>query len=115
MNEFALNGGAGLKKPHPALLDPRVREAISHAIDRKTIVDRVLAGLGRPGEVLSVSPDPAWTPAVPPADQDTFDLKKANQILDDAGYRAPGGAATGEMPGGARPLKFRYAVRSEGN
>src|SRR3954467_13894606 len=115
MNEFALNGGAGLKKPHPALLDPKVREAISHAIDRKTIVDRVLAGLGRPGEVLSVSPDPAWTPAVPPADQDTFDLKKPNQILDDAGYKDPNGDGIREMPGGGRPLKFRYAVRSEGD
>ena len=44
MNEFAINGGAGLKKPHPALLDLRVRQAIAHAIDKKTIVNRVLAG-----------------------------------------------------------------------
>ena len=44
MNEFAINGGAGLKKPHPALVDLRVRQAIAHAIDKKTIVDRVLAG-----------------------------------------------------------------------
>jgi peptide/nickel transport system substrate-binding protein len=115
MNEFALNGGAGLKKPHPALLDPRVREAISHAIDRKTIVDRVLAGLGKPAEVLSVSPDPAWTPAVPPEDQYTFDLAKAKQILDDAGYKDTDGDGIREMPGGGRPLQFRYAVRSEGN
>src|SRR3954470_1739183 len=115
MNEFALNGGAGLKKPHPALLDPRVREAISHAIDRKTIVDRVLARLGRPSEVLSVSPDPAWTPAVPPEDQYTFDLAKAKQILDDAGYKDTDGDGVREMPGGGQPLKFRYAVRSEGN
>ena len=46
MDEFAINGGAGLKKPHPALLDLRVRQAIAHAIDKKTIVNRVLAGLG---------------------------------------------------------------------
>jgi peptide/nickel transport system substrate-binding protein len=115
MNEFALNGGAGLKKPHPALLDPRVREAISHAIDRQTIVDKVLAGIGKPAEVLSVSPDPAWTPAVPPADQDTFDLNKAKQILDDAGYKDTNGDGIREMPGGGQPLNFRYAVRSEGN
>src|SRR3954469_22418181 len=49
MEEFAINGGAGLKKPHPALLDLRVRQAIAHAIDKKTIVNRVLAGLGKPG------------------------------------------------------------------
>jgi peptide/nickel transport system substrate-binding protein len=29
MEEFAINGGAGLKKPHPALLDLRVRQAIA--------------------------------------------------------------------------------------
>ncbi|HEX5901134.1 MAG TPA: ABC transporter substrate-binding protein [Solirubrobacteraceae bacterium] len=40
MNEFAINGGDGLKKPHPALLDLRVRQAIAHAIDKKTLVDR---------------------------------------------------------------------------
>src|SRR3954470_18351565 len=115
MNEFALNGGAGLKKPHPALLDSRVREAISHAIDRQTIVNRVLAGLRKPAEVLSVSPDPAWTPAVPPEDQYTFDLAKAKQILDDAGYKDTDGDGIREMPGGGKPLNFRYAVRSEGN
>src|SRR4051794_20320720 len=48
MEEFAINGGAGLKKPHPALLDLRVRQAIAHAIDKQTIVKRVLAGLGTP-------------------------------------------------------------------
>ena len=46
MGEIAINGGDGLKKPHPALADPKVREAIGHAIDRETIVDRALEGLG---------------------------------------------------------------------
>jgi peptide/nickel transport system substrate-binding protein len=115
MTEFALNGGAGLKKPHPALLDPRVRDAISHAIDRKTIVDRVLSGLGKPSETLSVSPNPAWSPEVPADDQDTFDLAKAKSILDAAGYKDTDGDGIREMPGGGRPLSFRYAVRSEGS
>ena len=36
-----------LAKPlHTALLDLRVRQAIAHAIDKQTIVDRVLVGLG---------------------------------------------------------------------
>src|SRR5215210_9231016 len=53
MSEIAINGGDGLKKPHPALLDLRVRQAIAHAIDKKTLVARVLAGLGQPAETLS--------------------------------------------------------------
>jgi peptide/nickel transport system substrate-binding protein len=115
MNELALNGGAGLKKPHPALLDPRVRDAISHAIDRKTIVARVMSGLAKPAETLSVSPNTAWSPEVPADDQDTFDLAKAKSILDAAGYKDTDGDGIREMPGGGRPLNFRYAVRSEGS
>jgi peptide/nickel transport system substrate-binding protein len=44
-----------------------------------------------------------------------FDLAKARQILDDAGYKDTNGDGIREMPGGGRALKFRYAVRSEGN
>jgi peptide/nickel transport system substrate-binding protein len=115
MSEMAINGGAGLKKPHPALMDKRVRQAIGHAIDRETIVDRVLAGHGKPSETLSVSPNPAWTPAVPPEQQLTFDLDRARSILEDAGYKDTDGDGVREMPGGGRPLKFVYAARSEGD
>jgi peptide/nickel transport system substrate-binding protein len=115
MSELAINGGAGLAKPHPALLDVRVRQAIAHAIDRQTIVNRVLAGLGKPSETLSTSPNPAWAPPVPAADAQTFDLAKANSILDEAGYKDTNGDGIREMPGGGRPLNLRYAVRSEGD
>jgi peptide/nickel transport system substrate-binding protein len=114
MNEFAINGGDGLKKPHPALLDLRVRQAIAHAIDKKTIVSRVLSGVGTPTDTLSVSPDPAWSPKIPDGQRFDFDLDKAKQILDDAGYKDTNGDGIREMPGGGQPLKFRYAVRSEG-
>ncbi len=107
IGELALNGGAGLKKPHPALLDPRVRKAISYAIDRQTIVNRVLDGVGRPSELLGVSPNPAWEPVVPPADRYTFNLAKASSILDAAGYKDTDGDGIREMPGGGKPLIFR--------
>jgi peptide/nickel transport system substrate-binding protein len=112
MAEIAINGGDGLKKPHPALLDPQVRLAIAHAIDRETLVSRVLDGLGTPQNTLSVSPDPKWTPeasetAVP------FDLDEANRILDEAGYEDTDGDGIREMPGGGQPLNFTYYVRSD--
>ncbi len=115
MNEFAINGGAGLKKPHPALLDLRVRQAIAHAIDKQTIVKRVIAGLATPTDTLSVSPDAEWSPKIPDGQRFDFDINKAKQILDDAGYKDTNGDGIREMPGGGRPLKFRYAVRSEGD
>ena len=113
MAEVAINGGDGLKKPHPALLDPVVREAIGHAIDKETIVNRVLNGLGKPAETISVSPDPAWTPEIPQEDRFEFDLDKARQMLEDAGYKDTDGDGVREMPNGGRPLNFRYAVRTD--
>jgi peptide/nickel transport system substrate-binding protein len=113
MDEVAINGGDGLKKPHPALLDPKVREAIAHAIDRETLVKRVLEGHGKPQSTLSVSPDPKWTPDVPSEEAFDFDLDEAKQILEDAGYKDTDGDGIREMPGGGQPLNFRYMVRSD--
>jgi peptide/nickel transport system substrate-binding protein len=115
MNEFAINGGAGLKKPHPALLDLRVRQAIGHAIDKKTIVNRVIAALAKPADTLSTSPNPEWSPQIPAEQQLDFNLDKAKQILDQAGYKDTNGDGIREMPGGGKPLKLRYAVRTEGD
>jgi peptide/nickel transport system substrate-binding protein len=115
MNEFAINGGAGLKKPFPALLDLKVRQAIAHAIDKKTIVARVIAGLAKPADTLSVSPDSEWSPQIPAEQQFDFNLDKAKQILDAAGYKDTNGDGIREMPGGGKALKLRYAVRSEGD
>ena len=109
MNEFAINGGDGLKKPHPALLDIEVRRAIAHAIDKETIVDRVLAGLGKPQDTLSVSPNPIWSPEIPADKRFDFDLAESRRILDDGRLqrhqrrRRPRDA--GRRPAAALPLR----------
>jgi peptide/nickel transport system substrate-binding protein len=112
-DEFALNGGDGLEKGHPALEDKRVREAIAHAIDKQTIVDRVNRGLAEPAEAVSPSANPAWTPEIPADQRYAFDLDEANRILDEAGYEDTDGDGIREMPGGGQPLRMRYAVRQE--
>ena len=113
MGEIAINGGDGLKKPHPALADPKVREAIGHAIDRETIVNRALEGLATPQQTLSTSPDPKWTPDLADGTLPSFDLDRANAILDEAGYKDTDGDGIREMPDGGEPLNFRYMVRSD--
>jgi peptide/nickel transport system substrate-binding protein len=113
-SEIALNGGDGLKKPHPALLDPEVRKAIAHAIDKKVIVDRVLAGHGKPVETMTPSPDPSWLPKLSADQIYDFDLDKARSILEEAGYKDTDGDGVREMPGGGQPLKFTYYARSDG-
>jgi peptide/nickel transport system substrate-binding protein len=112
-DELALNGGAGLKKPNPALLDPKFREAIAYAIDKKTIVSRVLNGLGIPADAMSPSANPEWIPKIPENERYTFDLAKANQILDAAGYKDTNGDGIREEKGGGKNIVLRYAVRSE--
>ena len=112
-NELGINAGDGLGTPHPALLDLRVRQAIAHAIDRKTIVDKVYAGNAEAATTIAAAADPKWIPDIPSAQQYDFDLAKANKILDDAGYKDTNGDGIREMPGGGQPLVFRYAQRSD--
>jgi peptide/nickel transport system substrate-binding protein len=77
-------------------------------------VARTLSGIGEPSDTLSVSPDPRWTPEIPEDRRFTFDLDRARQILEDAGYADTDGDGIREMPDGGQPLRFRYAVRSDG-
>ena len=97
--------------PHPAMTDLKFRQAIAHAIDKETLVERVLGGIGTPGTTMSPSPNPAWIPELT-VDQDyEFDLAKANQILDDAGYKDSDGNGTREYEG--KDIVLRYSIRTE--
>jgi peptide/nickel transport system substrate-binding protein len=111
--ELAINAGDGVKDPHPALLDLKVRQAVAHAIDRETLIEKVLVGLAQPGEVMSPSASLAWIPEIPAEESFDFDLEQANQILDDAGYADSDGDGVREMPGGGQQLSFVYALRTE--
>jgi peptide/nickel transport system substrate-binding protein len=112
-DEFAINGGDGLEKGHAALDDPAVREAIAHAIDKQTIVDRVHSGHATVADTISPSANPDWMPELTDEEKTPFDLEEANRILDEAGYADTDGDGVREMPGGGEPLRMRYAVRSE--
>jgi peptide/nickel transport system substrate-binding protein len=70
---------------NPALEDPQVRLAIATAINKQDLVDIVLQGLGKPGSTL-IPPSLGggfWHNPIQDVD---FDLDKANQILEEAGY-----------------------------
>jgi peptide/nickel transport system substrate-binding protein len=81
----------GLNCDDPALGDARVRRAIAYAIDRRRIVATKFGG----GAVLSTGMLPPfhWAYACP-ADgviDYPYDPARARQLLDEAGYRDPGG------------------------
>ncbi|TDD52386.1 ABC transporter substrate-binding protein [Nonomuraea terrae] len=98
---------------HPALKDVKVRQALHYAIDKQKLVDDVQNGLARPADGSIVPPmykDFFWE-----ATGDTkvgYDPAKANQILDDAGYKkGPDGIRT--MPDGDRKLEFRFSIHTD--
>lgn len=112
--ELAMNGMAGgIGDGHPALLDLNVRHAVQQAIDKDVLFDRVILGLGKKGQTLSVSPSPEWQPEIPADQQYNYDPAAAKKLLDDGGYLDTDGDGIREMPGGGQPLVFRYAERSE--
>jgi peptide/nickel transport system substrate-binding protein len=65
------------------LRDPKVREALDLAIDRKTLVRVVLEGLGRPANQLMPSSFFGGNKNLP---ERPYDVAKAKKLLADAGY-----------------------------
>jgi peptide/nickel transport system substrate-binding protein len=107
-----LKTGKPMGDPNPAVLDPKFRHALGYAIDTEAIVERVYQGAGLPGTTL-VPPAYDAFHWEPPKDQAyTFDLDKAAQLLDEAGYKVgPDGYRT--LPDG-KPMKpLRLIGRSD--
>lgn len=69
-----------------ALADPRFRQACAYAIDRTSLIGRLLGGNGAPGNVGFLPPG---HPFRVPVEQYPFDIETANRMLDEAGYLAP--------------------------
>lgn len=95
----------GVCTGHPALLDRNVRLALAHATDKQKIIDVVMLGLATPGTTLIPDGLGIWYNS---SIRDySYDVAKANQILDDAGYVDADGDGTRDMPDGSLPLTFR--------
>jgi peptide/nickel transport system substrate-binding protein len=102
----------GVCSGHPALQDVQVRQALAHATDKQALIDGILLGLGEPGLSL-VTPGHGEAFAGELEDY-AFDLERANQLLEEAGYRDSDGDGVREMPGDpATPLNFRYSYPSD--
>lgn len=96
---------------HPALDDLTVRRAIAHAIDKQALVDKVLLGTGSVGSGL-MPPTSPWHWQPEEGQEQTFDLAKANELLDDAGYLDTDEDGVREMPGGGEPLELEIVAAS---
>jgi len=98
---------------HPALQDPAFRSALQWAIDKDKIVSIGYNGNAAPADTLctadfySAEADYHLTPENPY----TFDLDKARQALDEAGYPDANGDGIREYKG--EPIKLRLYARTE--
>ena len=112
----ARKDGTAIGDGHPALRDQRVREAFELAIDRRTLVDRVLAGHGQVGSAYFPPSYAPWSWSPGAGVRRDFDIAAANRLLDSAGYtRGSNGLRT--MPKGGpeagRTLSFRLYAPTE--
>ncbi|MEV4291321.1 ABC transporter substrate-binding protein [Nonomuraea bangladeshensis] len=98
---------------HPALKDVKVRQAVHYAIDKQKLVDEVQNGLAKPADGSIVPPMyKDWFWEATGEEKVTYDPAKANQILDDAGYKK-GSDGVRTMPDGKRKLEFRFTIHTD--
>ena len=87
--------------PHPILADLKVRQAIDYGIDKQEIVDKLLYGKAKVG----TSEIPSGWAANPDIKPKPYDLEKAQQLLDEAGWK-PGADGIREKDGVRLRLKI---------
>ncbi len=89
-DDFIINDNPKQDASHAELMNPLVREAFDYAIDRQQIVNTSLLGYGAPGSTIIPPVTGTWSdPAIKPV---AFDIAKANQLLNQAGYKMGPGA-----------------------
>ena len=84
MKTFIINANPK-KTTNRELLDPLVRQALEYAVDRDQIVKTAWLGFAQSGSTIIAPADGDWHNANIHAVG--FDLAKANQLLDQAGYQ----------------------------
>jgi peptide/nickel transport system substrate-binding protein len=84
-DDFIINSNPKQDATHKELLNPLLRQAFDNALDRQAIIQTALLGHGTVGSSIIPPATGHWNdPAVKSA---PFDLAKANQLLDQAGYK----------------------------
>jgi peptide/nickel transport system substrate-binding protein len=105
-NEYGASKGTltpGIGPSTKALWDPAFRDALGYAVDKKTLVDRVLGGYGEVGTTIVPPVLGAWH--VEPDHPRTFDIELAKQKLDAAGYKLDGQGQRLDKEG--KPISLR--------
>ena len=84
-DDFIINSAPDQQASHKELLNPLLRQAFDHALDRPSIVSTSLLGHGQPGSTIIPPSTGSWSdPSIKPT---PFSLATAGQLLDQAGYK----------------------------
>ncbi len=118
-DEIAFNTGSidtetgdPIGDPNPAVLDPKFRFALNYVLDREQIIEKAYQGAGQPGSTIIPPAYKTYHWEAPEEDVFTFDLEKAGQLLDDAGYTM-GDDGLRTMPDGSPIGTLRLFARSD--
>lgn len=99
----------GLNTGNPVLADLKVRQAIAAAVDRKPIVDNLLYGKTQ----VATSPIGLGWAAPSGLSLPPFDPARANQLLDEAGWRDSNGDGIRDKAGQALELRITTPTGSQ--
>jgi peptide/nickel transport system substrate-binding protein len=83
-DDFIINSNPQQEASHRELLNPLLRQAFDDAIDRQAVVKTSLLGYGQPGSSIIPPATGHWSD--PSITSSSFNLAKAAQLLDQAGY-----------------------------
>jgi peptide/nickel transport system substrate-binding protein len=96
---------------NPALLDPRVREAINWAIDEDALTEKVLQGEGIPGSTLVPPVLAKYHLELDESELQGFDIGRSKKLLAQAGWKDTDGDGIVDKNG--KKLELRLFVRAE--
>jgi len=94
----------GYNMRNDLLKDVRVRQALAHAMDRRKFIDAIRLGHAKPINSIYASASWAYTDDVPKYE---FDVARAKQLLDAAGWRTPPNDPNGVRVKDGKPMRMR--------
>ena len=103
MDHISVNVWEG--KEDPLAQDVRVRKAIAHALDTDTVIDTILLGHGKKIDSWIYPELASHNPNLPQYD---YNIAKANEILDEAGYLDFDGDGVREVPEDSPYYPFKF-------